>query len=51
MSSAAAARLSSFKVPTLWLVLGSLDEVPRTPTGKVSKSDLADLLLARGQPR
>ena len=51
LATAAAARLSSFKVPTLWLVLGSLDEVPRTPTGKVSKSDLADLLLARGQPR
>jgi len=47
IAAAAAARLSSFKVPTRWLVLGSVDEVPRTPTGKVSPADLRDLLMER----
>jgi acyl-CoA synthetase (AMP-forming)/AMP-acid ligase II len=46
----AAARLSSFKVPTRWLVLGSVEDVPRTPTGKVSPADLRELLLGRGRP-
>jgi acyl-CoA synthetase (AMP-forming)/AMP-acid ligase II len=49
IAAAAAARLSSFKVPTRWLVLGSVDDVPRTPTGKVSPAGLRDLLMKRGQ--
>jgi acyl-CoA synthetase (AMP-forming)/AMP-acid ligase II len=49
IAAAAAASLSSFKVPTRWLVLGSVDEVPRTPTGKVSPADLRDLLMERGR--
>ncbi len=44
-----AGRLSSFKVPTRWLILASVDDVPRTPTGKVAPSDLRDLLLSAGQ--
>ena len=50
IAAAAKARLSSFKVPTRWLVLGSVDDVPKTPTGKVSPADLRDLLIERGQP-
>jgi len=49
IAAAAAARLSSFKVPTWWLVLGSVDDVPKTPTGKVSPAGLRDLLMKRGQ--
>ncbi|HEV2240840.1 MAG TPA: class I adenylate-forming enzyme family protein [Streptosporangiaceae bacterium] len=49
IAAAAAARLSSFKVPTRWLVLGSVDDVPKTPTGKVSPADLRDLLMERGR--
>jgi len=51
IAAAAAASLSSFKVPTRWLILGSLDDVPRTPTGKVSPADLRSLLMEGGQPR
>jgi acyl-CoA synthetase (AMP-forming)/AMP-acid ligase II len=49
IAATAAARLSSFKVPTRWLVLGSVDDVPKTPTGKVSPADLRDLLMQRGR--
>jgi acyl-CoA synthetase (AMP-forming)/AMP-acid ligase II len=42
--------LSSFKVPTLWL-LGETDEVPMTPTGKVDKSALQELLRSKGNQR
>jgi len=41
-------RLSSFKVPTVWLVMRHLDEVPMSPTGKVDKVALQDLLRTRG---
>ncbi len=41
-------RLSSFKVPTVWLVLRHLDEVPMSATGKVDKGALQDLLRTRG---
>jgi acyl-CoA synthetase (AMP-forming)/AMP-acid ligase II len=51
IAAAVAGRLSSFKVPTRWLVLGSVDDVPKTPTGKVAPSDLRDLLLTRGQEK
>jgi acyl-CoA synthetase (AMP-forming)/AMP-acid ligase II len=36
--------LSSFKVPTVWAVLGSDDDVPRGATGKVDVARLRDLL-------
>ena len=39
-------RLSSFKVPTRWLLLDSDDDVPRGTTGKVDKRKLRDLLTA-----
>jgi acyl-CoA synthetase (AMP-forming)/AMP-acid ligase II len=39
--------LSSFKVPTLWL-LASADEVPMTATAKVDKSALQELLRSKG---
>jgi len=41
-------RLSSFKVPTVWLILRHLDEVPVSSTGKVDKAALQDLLRTRG---
>ncbi|MBV8930176.1 MAG: acyl--CoA ligase [Mycobacteriaceae bacterium] len=38
--------LSSFKVPTVWLLLGSDDAIPRGATGKVDVTRLRDLLMA-----
>jgi acyl-CoA synthetase (AMP-forming)/AMP-acid ligase II len=45
---AARARLSSFKIPTLWLVVADPECVPMLTTGKVDKSALQSLLRARG---
>ncbi|BBX83529.1 class I adenylate-forming enzyme family protein [Mycolicibacterium aubagnense] len=42
--AAARKRLSSFKVPTVWLLLTSDDELPRGSTGKVNASGLRELL-------
>ena len=50
IAAAAARSLSSFKVTTVWLVLGRVEDVPRTPTGKVNPADLRKLLMERGQP-
>jgi acyl-CoA synthetase (AMP-forming)/AMP-acid ligase II len=36
--------LSSFKVPTIWLLLDSDDKIPRGPTGKVDVAQLRELL-------
>jgi acyl-CoA synthetase (AMP-forming)/AMP-acid ligase II len=36
--------LSSFKVPTMWLLVGSDDAIPRGPTGKVDARQLRALL-------
>jgi acyl-CoA synthetase (AMP-forming)/AMP-acid ligase II len=36
--------LSSFKVPTVWLLVDSDDSIPRGPTGKVDVQQLRDLL-------
>lgn len=41
---AARKRLSSFKVPTVWRVLGSDDALPRGSTGKVDVAALRELL-------
>jgi acyl-CoA synthetase (AMP-forming)/AMP-acid ligase II len=37
--------LSAFKVPTVWLLLESDDDVPRGATGKVDVRRLRDLLM------
>jgi acyl-CoA synthetase (AMP-forming)/AMP-acid ligase II len=42
--------LSAFKVPTVWLVLESDDDVPRGGTGKVDIRRLRDMLIDAGQP-
>jgi acyl-CoA synthetase (AMP-forming)/AMP-acid ligase II len=48
MADAARARLSSFKVPTLWLVISDPEHVPMSATGKVDKAALQQILRARG---
>jgi acyl-CoA synthetase (AMP-forming)/AMP-acid ligase II len=40
--------LSSFKVPTVWLLLDSDDTIPRGPTGKVDGRALRDMLTEAG---
>jgi acyl-CoA synthetase (AMP-forming)/AMP-acid ligase II len=45
LSSSARKLLSSFKVPTLWLLLGSDDDVPRGGTGKVDTHRLREMLI------
>jgi acyl-CoA synthetase (AMP-forming)/AMP-acid ligase II len=44
LRDAARKRLSAFKVPTVWLLLSSDDEVPRGTTGKVDARKLRALL-------
>ena len=44
LRTAATAVLSSFKVPTIWRVLDSDDEVPRGATGKVDVIGLRGML-------
>ncbi|MCV7176296.1 class I adenylate-forming enzyme family protein [Mycolicibacterium sphagni] len=46
LRAAARATLSSFKVPTVWLLLDSDDDVPRGATGKVDVHRLRKLLEA-----
>ena len=48
LTEAARARLSSFKVPALWLVVQELGALPLSPTGKIQKPALQHLLLAKG---
>lgn len=48
VADALRARLSAFKVPTVWLVVPDADDVPMVATGKVDKSALQQLLRARG---
>jgi acyl-CoA synthetase (AMP-forming)/AMP-acid ligase II len=40
--------LSAFKVPRLWLLLGSADELPRLVSGKVDVARLRDAITAQG---
>ncbi len=40
--------LSAFKVPSVWLVVASADDIPRGGTGKVLATELRDLLIAAG---
>jgi acyl-CoA synthetase (AMP-forming)/AMP-acid ligase II len=42
--------LSAFKVPAVWLLLNSDDDVPRGGTGKVDIRGLRDMLIDVGQP-
>jgi acyl-CoA synthetase (AMP-forming)/AMP-acid ligase II len=46
---AARARLSAFKLPTLWLVTADPAEVPMLATSKVDKPAMQQLLRLRGQ--
>jgi len=48
LADTARARLSSFKVPTLWLVVPDPDYVPMSATGKVDKAALQELLREHG---
>jgi len=48
LAGLARARLSAFKLPTLWLVVADPEHVPMSATGKVDKSALQQLLRARG---
>jgi acyl-CoA synthetase (AMP-forming)/AMP-acid ligase II len=49
-SLAAGAResLSAFKVPRLWLLLGSAEDLPRLVSGKVDVAKLRDAITAQG---
>ncbi|BBY79432.1 acyl--CoA ligase [Mycolicibacterium pulveris] len=44
LRAAARARLSAFKVPTVWRLVGSDDDIPRKATGKVDTARLRALL-------
>ena len=44
LRASARAALSSFKVPTVWLLVDSDDTIPRGPTGKVDVRRLRELL-------
>jgi acyl-CoA synthetase (AMP-forming)/AMP-acid ligase II len=48
LREAARELLSAFKVPTVWLLLGAEDDVPRGGTGKVDIRRLRELLSAQG---
>jgi acyl-coenzyme A synthetase/AMP-(fatty) acid ligase len=50
LAADANARLSAFKRPTRWIVTDAADDVPMTPTAKVDKAALQDLLLQKGTP-
>ena len=44
-------RLSAFKVPTVWLLLDSVDDVPRGATGKVDVRRLREMLAGDDEGR
>jgi acyl-CoA synthetase (AMP-forming)/AMP-acid ligase II len=48
LSESARKLLSAFKVPTLWLLLESDDDVPRGATGKVDTGRLREMLTNDG---
>ncbi|ORW50067.1 AMP-binding protein [Mycobacterium paraense] len=50
LRAAARELLSAFKVPTVWLVLESDDDVPRGATGKVDTKRLRELLIEAKRP-
>ncbi len=51
LRAAARKLLSSFKVPTVWLVVDSDDQIPRGATGKVDAAKLRKLLTTRLEAR
>jgi acyl-CoA synthetase (AMP-forming)/AMP-acid ligase II len=50
LRSSARKLLSSFKVPSVWLLVDTDDAIPRGPTGKVDFARLREM-LARSSPR
>jgi acyl-CoA synthetase (AMP-forming)/AMP-acid ligase II len=50
LREAARKLLSSFKVPTMWLLVDSDDTIPRGPTGKVDARRLRELLADANNP-
>jgi acyl-CoA synthetase (AMP-forming)/AMP-acid ligase II len=48
LRASARTALSSFKVPTVWLLVDSDDTIPRGPTGKVDVRRLRELLAEAG---
>lgn len=50
LRAAARELLSAFKVPTVWLLFESDDEVPRGATGKVDIRRLREMLIEANQP-
>jgi acyl-CoA synthetase (AMP-forming)/AMP-acid ligase II len=44
LHNAARKRLSSFKVPTVWLLVDSDEDIPRGTTGKVDVRRLREML-------
>lgn len=48
VAEAVRARLSAFKVPTIWMI-GDADDVPMTATAKVDKTALQELLRSKGR--
>lgn len=50
LATAVRTRSSAFKVPTRWLVLPDGSRVPMSPTGKVVKEALQQLLAAHARP-
>ena len=47
LRAAARKLLSSFKIPTVWLLVGSDDDIPRGSTGKVDPAGLRTMLTAQ----
>jgi acyl-CoA synthetase (AMP-forming)/AMP-acid ligase II len=48
LASVARENLSAFKVPRLWVLLASADELPRLVSGKVDVARLRDAITAQG---
>jgi acyl-CoA synthetase (AMP-forming)/AMP-acid ligase II len=48
LATDAARALSPFKVPRLWLLVGSADDLPRLVSGKIDAAALRDLIAAKG---
>jgi acyl-CoA synthetase (AMP-forming)/AMP-acid ligase II len=46
LAAAAKERLSAFKLPSRWAILGTYDDVPRIASGKIDKAALQSLLTA-----
>ena len=49
LQRAARQRMSAFKLPSRWVVVATLQDIPHTPTGKIDKAALRVLLLSKGE--